>query len=58
MSEQQDRPESLLGSEPHTSGLEPERSRAETSVPTDSAGPRAPRNLPEAMIKALSLIHI
>ena len=53
MSEQQDRPESLLGSEPHTSGLEPERGRSETSVPTDSSGPRAPRNLPEAMIKAM-----
>ena len=37
MSEQQDRPESLLGCEPHTSGLEPERGRSETSVPTDSS---------------------
>ncbi|HIW92104.1 MAG TPA: decaprenyl-phosphate phosphoribosyltransferase [Candidatus Corynebacterium avicola] len=52
----------FIGSEPHTSGLEEPaqwedqtyaQAEAEGAADAEKAGPRAPRNLPEAMIKAL-----
>ena len=47
--------EPILGSEPHTSGLERQREGGQpTEVDAaDNKGLRGPRNLPEAMIKAL-----
>lgn len=49
MSEQQQRHEPLIGHEPHTSGLEQE------ATPVNAPGKklRAPKNLPEAIIKAM-----
>ncbi|RAV34341.1 decaprenyl-phosphate phosphoribosyltransferase [Corynebacterium heidelbergense] len=47
-----ERTEPLLGSEPHTSGLDSRRGR-ETRTTMATSGPRAPRNLPEAMVKAM-----
>lgn len=52
----------FIGSEPHTSGLEEPaqwedrtyaQAEAEGAADTDGAGPKAPKNLPDAMIKAL-----
>ncbi|HIW95856.1 MAG TPA: decaprenyl-phosphate phosphoribosyltransferase [Candidatus Corynebacterium gallistercoris] len=49
MSEQQQRLEPLIGHEPHTSGLE----RETTQVTAPGKQLRAPKNLPEAIIKAM-----